>query len=66
MNNTDLLIVQDGKKTCIKLGILYYYRKIFACLLTNLNIQLGMVNRTQTSVFEIIPDPQGNAQLFQL
>lgn len=64
MNDTDLLTIQDGEKTCIGLGILYYCKKIPACLLTNFNIQLGIVNKAQTLVFGIIPDCQDNAQLF--
>lgn len=35
-------------------------------LLTNINLQLGIVNRAQTLVFEVIPEIQDNAQLFDL
>lgn len=45
VNDIDLLTVEDNKKTCIRPGILYYYKEMFACLLTNLNIRLGMVTR---------------------
>ena len=45
VDNTNLLTVQDGEKIYIGPGILYYYEKMPACLLTNMNTQLGMVNR---------------------
>lgn len=66
MDDTDLLIVQDDKKTCIELGILYYCKRMPICPFTNLNRKLGIVNRAQTSVFRVIPNLPGNAQLFQL
>ncbi len=44
VDDTNLLTVQDGEKTCIGPGILYYYKGIPAYLLTNMNTQLGMVN----------------------
>ncbi len=65
-DDTDLLTVQDGKETCIGPGILYYYKGMPACLLININTQLGMVNGAQTFIFGVIPDPQGNTQLFDL
>lgn len=37
-----------------------------ACLLTNINTQPGMVNGAQTLVFGVIPNPQGNAYLYDL
>lgn len=45
VNDTDLLAIQDDKKICIEPSILYYCREIFACLLTNLNTQLDMINK---------------------
>lgn len=66
VDNKDLLTVQNGEKTCIWPGILYYCKKICACLLTNMNTQLGMVKKARTQVFGVIPDPQSNAQLFDL
>lgn len=45
VDNTDLLTEQDDEGICIEPGILYYCREMVACLLTNLNTQLGIVNR---------------------
>ena len=59
VNNIDLLIVQNGEKICIGPGILYYYERMLACLLKNLNAQnaqLGIVNGAQTLVYEVIFD----------
>ena len=61
-----MLTVQDDKKTYIRPSILYYYKKLPACLLTNMNTQLGMVNRAQILVIGVILDSQSNAQLFDL
>ncbi len=66
VDNIDLLTVQDGEETCIGPGILYYCKGMLACLLININIQLGMVNGAQTLVSGVIFDPQGNTQLFDL
>lgn len=38
VDDTDLLTVQDSKKTCIGPGLLYYYQKMSAYLLIILNI----------------------------
>lgn len=42
---------------------MYYYKGIPTCLLTNLNIQLGIVNKTYIMVFEIIPNLKVNISL---
>lgn len=36
-DNTNLLFIQDGKKTYIKPDILYYYGQISICFITNKN-----------------------------
>ena len=61
IDDTDLLTVQDGEGTYIGPNILYYYKKMLVCLLTNINTQHGMINGAQTLVSEVIPDLQGNA-----
>ncbi len=66
VDDTNLLTVQDGEGTCIGPGIMYYCKRMPACLLTNMNTQLDMVNGARTLVSGIIPDLQGNTQLFNL
>ncbi len=66
VDDTDLLTVQDGERTCIGPGILYYCKGMPAYLLTNMNTQLGMVNGARILVSGVIPDLQGNTQLFDL
>ncbi len=44
VDDTDLLTIQNGEGTCIGPSILYYCKGMPACLLTNMNTQLGMVN----------------------
>ncbi len=44
VDDIDLLTVQVSKKTCIWLGIIYYCKEMPACLLINMNTQLGIVN----------------------
>ncbi len=66
VDNKNLLPVLDGKGTCIGSGILYYCKKMPAYLLTNINMQLSIVNGARTLVSGVIPDPQGNTQLFDL
>lgn len=63
VNNTNLLTVQDDVES-IGPGILYYYKEMPTCLLTNSSTQLGKVNGTQTLVFGIICDPQGGFSYF--
>ncbi len=57
IDDTDLLTIQDDEGTCIGSGILYYCKEILACLLTNINTQLGIVNKAQTLVFGVILNP---------
>lgn len=45
VNNTNLLIIKNDEKICIGSSILYYYKKMPTCLLTNLKTQLGIANR---------------------
>ena len=65
VDNTKLLTVQDADGSCIGSDLLYYYRRIPVCLLTNLSIELGMVNKAQTTVYEFIPNLEGNCKLFR-
>lgn len=55
-----MLFVQNSKETYIKPDILYNCREILACLLTNLNTQLEIVNGARTLVYGVIFDSQGN------
>lgn len=60
MNDIELLTIQDGNGSYIGLDLLYYCKKMPTCFLTNLNTQLGIVNRAQIMVFGIILDLEGN------
>ena len=66
VEDIDLLTIQDGEGICIGPGIMYYCKEMPACLLTNMNSQLSMVNGVQILISKIISDPQSNAQLFNL
>ncbi len=66
VDDTDLVIIQNGEETCIGLGILYYCKGMSAYLLTNMNMQLAMVNGAQTLISGIILNLQSNTQLFNL
>ncbi len=66
VDDTDLLTIKDGEKTCIRPNILYYCKKMPAYLPTNINSQHGMVNEAQTLISGVIPGPQSNIQIFDL
>lgn len=54
VNDIDFLAVQNGVKACIKPSLQYYCKKMLAYLLTNLKIQLDIVNEAWISVFGVI------------
>lgn len=65
VNDTKLLTMQNSDGSCIGPGLLYSYRQMPSCLLTNLCIQLNIVNRARTIVYEVILNPEDNCKLFQ-
>lgn len=51
LEDIKLPIIQYDNSLYIESSLLYNWKKIYVCLLTNLNIQVGMVIETQTIVF---------------
>lgn len=64
INNIKLLTLQNSDRIYINLSFLYYYRKIFACLLTNLSIQLSIINKTKKIVYKVIFNYKNYCKLF--
>lgn len=64
VDNTNLLTIENGEEIYIGPGKFYYYIKMHVYLLTNLNTQLGMINRASTLVYWFITDLQGNNTSF--
>ena len=44
VENRELLTIQDREGNYIRPGLLYYYKKMPACLLSNVCTKLGMIN----------------------
>ena len=63
VNDTNLLNVHHGDGS-ISPGILYYCKKMPACLLTNFSTQLDIFNEAQTLMSEVIFNSQGNLLYF--
>lgn len=64
VNNSKFLIVQNSDRNYIGPNLLYYYKKMLMCLLTNLNTLFGIINGAQIIVYRIIPNLEGNCKLF--